>query len=286
MTASLLEDLLGHTHSMRVLRLGPHGAMLGLEDPSGEETSIEVLLPRAEVDAYLLEGDLVEAFLYLDSEDRPVATLRPPVLERGEVAFLEVRDVTPIGAFCAWGPLKELLIPFKEQTRELSVGDYEPIGLGLDRTDRLVGTMRIRELLDPRPGFAKNSWVDGEAWRFEPEIGLFVILGRRALGLVPAHEPHGLRRGEKASFRVTHVQPDGKVELSLRGLSHEELSEDAERILSKLRQASPPLLSDHASPEEIRALFGLSKKAFKRAMGRLLKEGSVTFDAQGNFVAK
>lgn len=286
MTGSLLDDFLGYTHSMRVLRLAPPGAVLELEDERSEDGFHEVLLPRAEVDAYLNVGDLVDAFLYLDSEDRPIATLAQPKLERGQVAFLEVRDVTRIGAFFAWGPLKELLVPFKEQTRDLQVGDIEPIGLGLDRTGRLVGTMRIRELLDAQPKFEKNAWVEGEAWRFEPEIGLFVILARHALGLVPAHEPHNLRRGERAKFRVTHRLPDGKIELSQRGLGHEEQAGDAERILARLRSANPPRISDKTDPEKIRALFGLSKKAFKRAMGKLLKDESVGFDPQGYFVAK
>ena len=95
-----------------------------------------------------------------------------------------------------------------------------------------------------------------------------------------------MRRGEQAEFRVAHVQPDGKVELSLRGLGHEEIATDAERILRKLEAGEAPTLSDRTPPEEIRALFGLSKKAFKRAMGGLLKDGRVSFDRDGNFVIK
>jgi predicted RNA-binding protein (virulence factor B family) len=111
-----------------------------------------------------------------------------------------------------------------------------------------------------------------------------VILERRFVGRLPAHEHHSLRRGEQAKFRVAHVQEDGKVELSLRGLLHEQLEGDGEIILAKLRGAKAPKVSDRTSPEEIRALFGLSKKAFKRAVGGLLKDGSVGFDPDGHFV--
>jgi predicted RNA-binding protein (virulence factor B family) len=126
--------------------------------------------------------------------------------------------------------------------------------------------------------------VQGEAWRFDPEIGLFVILERRALGLLPAAEPHRLRRGQSASFRVAHVHRDGKVELSLRGLGHEEQADDAALILERMRKSRAVRVSDRTSPEELRALFGLSKKAFKRAMGKLLKERRVRFDDDGCYV--
>jgi predicted RNA-binding protein (virulence factor B family) len=277
-----LDDLLGYTSTLVLQRFAAPGAYLGLkgfEQPS-------ILLPRSELDEHMQEGDALEAFVYLDSEDRPVATLKRPLLERDQVTFLEVKDVNRFGAFVDLGLPKQLLVPFAEQTRDLRTGDLEPIGLGLDRSGRLAGTMRIRELLEEGGEFTRNEWVEGEAWRLEPEIGLFVILERRHVGLLPAGEHHRLQRGERTKFRVAHVQPDGKLELSLRGLGHEELASDAERILRKLQQPNPPRVSDHSSPEELRAHFGLSRKAFKRAVGRLLKEGQVAFDEHGYFVAR
>jgi predicted RNA-binding protein (virulence factor B family) len=279
---SALEELFGRTSTLFVQRFATPGAYCG-PTPEASEGSPSLLLPRAEVDDYVREGDAIEAFVYLDSEDRPVATLVQPRLERGQVAFLEVRDVNRFGAFVDWGLPKQLLVPFKEQTRELQVGDWEPIALDLDRTGRLVGTMKVREYLEDGGAFERNEWVVGEAWRFDPEIGLFVILERRYVGLLPAQEHHALRRGEQGKFRIAHVQRDGKLELSLRGLVHEELASDGEVILAKLRAAGGPQVSDRTSPEEIRALFGLSKKAFKRAVGGLLREGAVTFDERGNF---
>jgi predicted RNA-binding protein (virulence factor B family) len=107
-----------------------------------------------------------------------------------------------------------------------------------------------------------------------------VIVERRFVGVVPASEPQSLARGAAAMFRVTRVLADGKFELSLRGKAHEELADDARHVLAVLR-AHGPTVSDHSTPAEIRTLFGLSKKAFKRAVGRLLKEGSATLDDRG-----
>jgi hypothetical protein len=274
-----VEELLGTFARLPVRRVGAPGAFLALDDdPAG----FCLLLPRAELRDEPRPGEQLEVFVYLDSHDRPVATTRAPLLALHEVAFLEVSDTTRIGAFVEWGLPKQLLVPFAEQTRELVRGDLVPIGLTLDSSGRLAGTMRIRELLHEGGDFQIGEWVDGEAWRNEPGVGLFVILERRFVGLLPAREPHRLTRGEPASFRIAHVLPDGKLELSLRGLAHDELAEDAARVLAVLRDPSAQAVSDRSSPEQIRAQFGLSKKAFKRALGRLLKHGEVSLDARGD----
>ncbi len=130
-------------------------------------------------------------------------------------------------------------------------------------------------------GFDLDEWVEGEAWRNDPDIGLFVIVERASVGLVPASEPHALARGQAGRFRVTNVLPDGKIELSLRGRAHEELETDAQVILAALARGDAVGVGNQSTPEEIRALFGLSKKAFKRAVGRLLKQDAVEFDDEG-----
>jgi predicted RNA-binding protein (virulence factor B family) len=277
-----LADLLGLVSRLTVARLGPPGAFLAVDPDEGDST---VLLPRGEVPAGTQPGDSIEVFVHLDSEDRPIATCRVPKLTLGEVAFLAVTDITRFGAFVDWGLVKELLVPLAEQTRDLHVGDRQPIGLYLDDSGRLAGTMRVSEMLRPggpgEPSFELDSWIEGEAWRNDPDIGLFVILERSRVGLVPANEPHSLSRGEAARFRVTNVLPDGKVEVSLRGLAHEELEADAQKILLALARGDAQGVGNGSTPEEIRAIFGLSKKAFKRAVGRLLKQGLVRFDDDG-----
>ena len=278
-----LAALLGRFHTLRVTRLAPQGAYLAAPDvPAAQRSQAnEVLLPRRELPREVELGSLLDVFVYLDSEDRPVATRRSPRLARGEVRFLRVRETTRIGAFVDWGLEKDLLVPFAEQTCTLAPGDLEPFGLILDRSERLAGTMRIRELLSGSARFELDEWVEAEAWREEPGIGVFCIIEGKYVGLLPASEPHALRRGQSARFRISHVQRDGKVELSLRGYGHEELDRDAESVLARLRAHPLEEVSERASPEQIRTKFGLSKKAFKRAVGRLLRDGSVVVDARG-----
>jgi uncharacterized protein len=211
-----------------------------------------------------------------------VATTRAARLTLGEVDVLTVSDVAPFGAFVSWGLTKDLLVPLREQTRPLRVGDRCAIGLYLDRTQRLAGTMRVAEMLRAEGRrFALDEWVPGVAWREEPGLGLFVILEKRSLALLPATEPHALRTGDASRWRVTHVHPDGKVEVSLRGPRQDEIDQDAGRLLALLTAEQPPRLGDASSPEQIRAQVGISKKAFKRAAGRLLKTGRAEVDGAG-----
>jgi len=279
------QDLLGRTVTLVVDRLVAPGAMLAVSPPSdaqplGSARDV-VLLPRNEVQENLAPGDALDVFVYLDSDDRPIATCKAPLVERDEVAFLEVTDVTRIGAFVHWGPVKELLVPHAEQTQSLAVGDRHPVALYLDPSGRLAGTMRVSERLRDLGAFEEDEWVDGEAWRKQEGVGIFVIVERAFVGLLPAHEPSTLGRGDRARFRVSHVHADGNIELSLRGHAHEEVVRDAETILAHLTKGTGPRVGDRSSPEQIRSLFGLSKKAFKRAAGRLYKERSVVIDESG-----
>ena len=158
------------------------------------------------------------------------------------------------------------------------------IGLYLDDSGRFAGTMKVSEMLGRGRHdveWKEDEWVEGEAWRNEPEIGLFVIVERAFVGLVPFTEPHSLSRGQAARFRVTNILRDGKIELSLRKHAHEELADDAKTILEALRRPNAPRIGDKSSPDEIRDAFGISKKAFKRAVGRLLKERSVAMGPDG-----
>jgi len=279
----LPQDLLGRHFALAVRRFGPPGAFLEVDADDRRPDAPVVLLPGSEVPRDAKEGDAIEVFIYLDSGGRPIATTRTPKVLLGQVAFLTVTACTNFGAFVDWGPPKELLVPFAEQTvDELRVGDRHPIGLYVDKAGRMAGTMRIREMLDlAKSQLRCDAWVAGEAWRSDPEVGLFVIVERTAVGLVPATEPHNLGRGEASRFRVTSILPDGKIELSMRGHGYEELEGDARRVLDALARATAPRVGDRSSPEEIRAMFGLSKKAFKRAIGRLLRDGAIDLDDDG-----
>jgi len=281
-------EMLGNRVTLRIRRFSDHGAYLAPEDTSEADAEDgAILLPTREVPPDARVGDEVVVFVHLDSEDRPIATTREPKLTLGEVTFLEITATTPIGAFVDWGLPKELLVPFAQQSRELFVGERQPIGLYVDNTGRLAGTMFVTDMISHRPPKVElDEWIAGEAWRNEPEIGLFAILERSYVGLVPASEPHTLRRGEVAKFRVSHILPDGKLVLSLRQHAHKEAEADAAKILAVLGRPGAPEIGDKSDPELIRAVFGLSKKAFKRAVGRLLKENAVTLDDRGCVIVR
>lgn len=271
--------------SFPIRQIAEPGAFLGVDPLEHDVDAPTVLLPAAEVPNGARVGDLVEAFIYLDSEEQPIATTRFPKLTLGEVTFLEVTAVTSIGAFVDWGLGKELLVPYAEQSKDLYVGERQPIGLYLDKTGRLAGTMFVTDMLRAVPRrLERDQWIEGEAWRNDPDIGLFAILERSYVGVVPATEPHRLSRGDAVKFRVAHILPDGKLVLSLRQRAHKERATDAENILAVLSRSDTPRVSDKSDPELIRSLFGLSKKAFKRAVGGLLKLRKVELDERGFIV--
>lgn len=280
------EDWLGRRVKMTVRDIVSHGAYLVATDSVGEHRPPALLLPRRELPAELKPNDALEVFVYLDSEERPIATTTLPRVELGQVAFLSVTDMAPFGAFVDWNLPKELLVPKAEQICEMYVGQRYPIGLIRDDTGRLAGTMRVTEMLRHKPNFRPDEWVYGEAWRNQADLGIFVIVERRYVGLLPVGEPHRLARGQGARFRVSNVFADGKFELSLRRHAFEEMEDDAGKVLELLRRPQAPRCGDHSNPDQIRSYFGLSKKAFKRAIGRLLKRGLVRLDQQGNAIAE
>ena len=210
-----------------------------------------------------------------------------PKLALGEVTFLEVTAVTSIGAFVDWGLGKELLVPFAEQIRGARRRRAPP-DRPLPRQERPPRRHDVRHRHARRTcrvDVERDEWIDGEAWRNDPDIGLFAILERSFVGLVPASEPHRLSRGEAARFRVAHILPDGKLVLSLRGSTRTRSARATPtNILAVLSRADPPRVGDRSDPESIRALFGLSKKAFKRAVGGLLKLRKVELDERGFIV--
>lgn len=277
------QEVLGRVVNLVVLRITPHGAFLCLDD-AAEEDSPAVLLPGGEMPAGTQAGDSLKVFIYLDSEDRPIATTRTPKLTLGQVGFLKVSDMTPVGAFMDWGLQKDLLLPYGEQTRDIHVGERHPVALTVDNTGRLAGTMRVSEMLKDPPPFEVGSWVQGEAWRRDQAIGAFIILEGRYTGLLPLGEAESLSRGQSAQFRVTRVRADRKVDVSMRREAHEQAGDDAARILEYLARTDAEPVSDKSDPELIREIFGFGKKTFKRAVGGLLKRGAVRVDEAGLIV--
>ena len=233
-----------------------------------------VLLPQAQVPDGAKIGDEAEVFLYRDSEDRMIATTREPKLCVGEIALLQVRDVTKIGAFLDWGLEKDLFLPYREQTRRVKAGEFVLTALYVDKSGRLCATMKLYPYLSTRPPYTIGDEVSGRVYEISRNFGVFVAVDDKYSGLIPQREAQAAYiPGEVLTLRVTDIKDDGKMTVSARKKAYQQIGGDAEHVLEVLREYDGVLpFDDKASPEQIAEVFGLSKAAFKRAVGHLLKE--------------
>lgn len=242
-----------------------------------------ILLPKSQIPEHTKIGDKFTVFVYKDSEDRPIATCIEPTLELGQLNVLKVKDVTDIGAFLDWGIPKDLFLPFKEQTRELTVGENVLVSLYIDKSKRLSATMKIYEKLSTNSEYQKDDKVTGIVYEIIPAFGAFVAVDNKYSALIPNKELHQpLIPGQTVSARVTLVQADGKLDLSLREKTYLQLDIDAEQIYNKLLANNGFLpYHDKSEPEILKKEFNLSKNAFKRAIGHLLKDKKISIEKDG-----
>ena len=264
---------LGEKQVLTVVKKVDFGVYLG----SDEE---RVLLPKKQVPEGIEAGDPVEVFLYKDSSDRMIATTNEPKITVGELAVLEVVDVGRIGAFLDWGLEKDLLLPFKEQTVKVEKGDRCLVSLYVDKSGRLCATMKVYPLLRTDSPYKKDDMVRGTVYGISREYGVFVAVDDRYSALIPRREVYGrMYIGQQVEARVAEVKPDGKLDLSVRGKIPEQMDADAQQIMERIVKNGGFLpFTDKAEPERIKTEFGMSKAAFKRAVGRLLKQGRSTID--------
>lgn len=256
--------------------------------PSGSREDC-VLLPKNQVPASLQLGDQLELFVYKDSEDRPIATTATPALQLGEVALLKVIDTSSIGAFLDWGLAKDLLLPFKEQTKKVQVGDEILAALYLDKSHRLCATMNVYEYLSSDSPYQKDDKVSGIVYELSNQFGVFVAVDNKYSAIIPRKEVfHDYQPGDHiTNARVTDVREDGKLNLSVREKTFIQMDEDSAFIYQKLTDANGFLpYHDKSDPEQIKNAFGLSKNAFKRAIGRLFKEHKITIKKDGIYLVK
>ena len=236
-----------------------------------------VLLPKKETEAGMKCGDRLTVFLYKDSSDRLIATRREPLLTIGQTAVLKVKEVTKIGAFLDWGLEKDLLLPFHEQTGKVYPGDEVIVALYLDKSSRLCATMKVYPFLSKSAPYRIEDQVRGRVYELSDNFGAFVAVDDRYSALIPKREGMaGLKVGSMVRARVTGVKEDGKLDLSIREKAYLQMDEDAGYVMDVIEEYDGVLpFDDKASPEIIQREFGLSKNAFKRAVGRLMKQGRV-----------
>ena len=246
-------------------------------------TNKNVLLPIKEAPEGLNTGDKVEVFIYKDSDDREIATtIKVPVTLEG-LAVLKVKEVNSIGAFLDWGLLKDLFLPFKEQTAKVSEGDNVLVTLYVDKSSRLCATMKVYDLLKVDSPYKKDDTVTGIIYEFIENFGVFVAVDNMYSAMLPKNELYNtINIGDTVKARVINVREDGKLTLSLRDKSFVQMDTDAELIINKLKEADGFLAyNDSSSAEDIKAFFAISKNAFKRAIGRLYKAGTISITEKG-----
>ncbi len=267
---------LGKKQVLTVVKKVDFGVYLG----SDEE---RVLLPKKQVPHGIEIGDPVEVFLYKDSDDRLIATVHEPKVEIGKLAVLEVADTGKFGAFLEWGLEKDLFLPFKQQTAKVKKGDHCLVTLYIDKSQRLCATMRVYDVLRKDSPYKRDDMVEGIIYDTSHEFGVFVAVDNQYSARIPKKEVYGnLVVGQTVKARVTAVKEDGKLDLSIREKIPMQMDKDAEIVLQAIHGHGGRLpFTDKADPEIIKQEFSMSKNAFKRAVGRLLKEGKVEIKATG-----
>lgn len=264
---------LGKYQTLKIVRRTEFGVYL-----SDEDVSESVLLPQKQVPDDAKIGSELEVFLYKDSKDRLIATMNRPLLTVDDLAVLRVKEVSRIGAFLDWGLEKDLLLPYHEMTTKLREGDEVLVSSYVDKSGRLCATMKhLYQLLETDAPYHTGDEVTGRIYEFGHDFGTFVAVDDRYSAMIPRHEDcTKFRIGDQIHARVTHVKEDGKLDLTLRKESYLQMDDDAKKVLEVIDAYAGVLpFTDKASPEVIMRETGMSKNAFKRAVGRLYKERKV-----------
>lgn len=264
---------LGEVQTLHIVKIVDFGVYLS----DGQEDSDRVLLPKKQVPERARIGDEVEVFVYRDSKDRLISTTHKPKLTLHHVARVRVVQIGRVGAFLDWGLEKDLLLPFKEQTKRVYEGEECLVALYIDKSSRLCATMNVYPYLSVDSPYKKDDRVKGTVYEISNNFGAFVAVDDKYSGLIPKRELYGnIGIGDEVEARVTDVKEDGKIGLSIREKAYLQIDTDAQKVLDIINGYDGVLpFTDKASPEVIKRETQMSKNEFKRAVGRLLKEGKI-----------
>lgn len=266
---------LGKKQELYIVKQVDFGVYLGESRTAGEKET--VLLPKKKVPAGAGEGDRLTVFIYKDSSDRLIATTDEPKILLGQTAVLKVAQVTKIGAFLDWGLEKDLFLPYKEQTKRLHEGEEVLVALYIDKSSRLCATMKVYHYLSTDSPYGKDDTVTGVIYEISQNFGVFVAVDYKYSAMIPRQEAQGnYKPGDELTCRVTEVREDGKLTLSAKKKAYMQIHEDAQSVYEIIQDFDGVLpFDDKAEPQLIQREFGLSKNAFKRAVGHLLKEKKI-----------
>lgn len=245
---------------------------------------VEILMPRRYVTEDMKEGDVVDVFIYTDSEDRLVATTENPKAMVGDFAFLRVVAVNSVGAFMDWGLLKDILVPFREQKVRMEKDRYYVVYIYLDdNTKRVVASAKLDKFLDNRdPAYQPEDEVEILIVK-KTDLGYKVIIDNLFSGMIYHNEIFGdINIGERHKAFIKNVRPDGKIDVTLGNKAKERCADVSDDIISFLKDNNGEMrYNDKSSPEDIKEIFHCSKKDFKKAIGGLLKNKKISLVENG-----
>ena len=270
---------IGKINNLQIVKEVDFGMYLDGGDDFGE-----ILLPLRYVTPVCIVNDFVDVFIYLDSEDRIIATTDFPYAMVDEFALLNVVDTAPMGAFLDWGLAKDLLVPFAEQKADLRVGEKVIVKLFIDEmTERIAGSSKVDQFLDQiPPSFELDQEVSLMVYS-KTDLGYKVIINNEFWGLLYENEVFKpIQRGDFITGYIKQVREDDKVDVYLQKAGYDNIDSVAQTILTKLKSQSGYMeVTDKSSPDTIKHIFGISKKSFKKAVGALYREKIISIEDKG-----
>ncbi len=274
---------IGNYNTLRVVKEVDFGIYL-----DGGEAG-EILMPLKYVPKNVKPEDEIEVFIYSDTEDRLIATTETPIAKVNEFAHLKVNAVNKYGAFLEWGIIKELLVPFREQKVDMEKDFSYIVYIYLDKdTDRLVASAKVNKFLSKEiPPYEVNDEVNILIQR-KTEIGYMAIIENKFGGLLYKNEVFkDIEIGERLKAFVKKVRTDGKIDLALQKSGYAEIDSVSQKIIKIIEDNDGFIgVTDKSSPDLIKAIFNVSKKSFKKAIGSLYKQRLITIDKDGISINK
>lgn len=270
---------IGRKNTLKVLRKVDFGFYLDAEDYDS------VLLPKRYAPENLQEGDEIEVFIYLDSEDRIIATTEAPFAEVGDFAYLTAKEVNKFGAYLDWGLPKDLFVPYREQKMRMTAGKKYWVYIYIDEdTDRIAASAKIDKYLDKyNPPYTEGDEVSIQI-HSKTELGTKVIVDKLYWGIIYNNESFGnLSVGDTKIAYIKKVREDLKLDVSLSKSGYRNKIDDIESIILSALQENDGFLPlhDKSSADEIQEKLSMSKKSFKMAVGGLYKSGKISIEDSG-----
>lgn len=278
---------IGKYNRLKILRDTKVGLFLGTDE---DDDTKDILLPNKYVPKEFAIGDEITVFVYLDHEQRPVATTLEPYILLNQFALLRVNHINQVGAFMDWGLEKDILVPYKEQVSPMEKGKRYLVYLYLDeKTNRLVASSRTNKFLSNDNLTVENGDEVDLIVSHYSEIGINVIINEMHKGLIYKSEifDDSIRIGDRLKGYIKNIRPDHKIDVTLQKQGFENIEPNAQKILDTLKASRGYLrLNDNSDPEDIKSVLKMSKKTFKKAIGTLYKDRMIEIKEDGIYLVQ